>query len=202
MPSTGSGACTLPGIAGYAGKLTTGAGGTLASFACFNAPSGTANIITDGNYLRGTMTINPAGTVTAVVTLGTTYRFPPRAVYCATAAIGGLCYIGGDGQNNRGLSYNGNILSVIDSAKVRMEAVHIRCSRMTQACPLHPDPLVQQLHVHCGARSYALAQRRRPPYWEHWQRSHIWFPDTYPHICKHSDGCLLRLRGHNDLVRV
>ena len=107
----------MPGIAGYAGKLTTGAGGTLASFACFNAPAGTASIITNP-VARGTITIAATGSVNAINTLGTAYTSPARAIYCATAAIGGLCYAGGDAQNTRGLTYNGAVMTLIDTTKV------------------------------------------------------------------------------------
>jgi hypothetical protein len=119
VPSTGASACTLPGIASFGGKLTVGAGGTLASFACYLAPAGTASITTDGTRTRGTATLNPDGTVGAVVSLGSgIYTSPARAIYAATANTGGLCFTGGVAQGTRGLSYNGVVLTVIDTAKV------------------------------------------------------------------------------------
>lgn len=91
VASTGTYACTLPGTStSISGKLTIGAAGLYASFACINAAGGTASVVSTTNK-RGAVFVYPSGSVTSM-TLLTQYTSPPREAYCATANTSPLDY--------------------------------------------------------------------------------------------------------------
>ena len=91
VTSTGTYACTLPGTStSISGKLTIGAAGLYASFACINAAGGTLSVVSTANK-RGAVFVYPSGSITSM-TLLTQYTSPPREAYCATANTSPLDY--------------------------------------------------------------------------------------------------------------
>jgi hypothetical protein len=125
VPSTGSSACTLPGVStgAISGKLTTSTGGNLVSFACYASPSGTT-IVASRTGNRGVQLVNAAGT------LGTRYSLvqfnnPAREVYAALVNTAGTdFYLSGEaGPNVRALSYGASGVVLTDNpdaSKVRV----------------------------------------------------------------------------------
>lgn len=91
VTSTGTYACTLPGTStSISGKLTIGAAGLYASFACINAAGGTSSVVSTNNK-RGAVFVFPNGTTTPMTRL-TQYDAPAREAYCATANTSPLDY--------------------------------------------------------------------------------------------------------------
>jgi hypothetical protein len=122
----GAQACTLPGSQGafnqgISGKLTLGAVGTTATFACINAPAGTTDAATDPNFVRASAAVYYDGSLS--VNLLSFGVFGGRVVHCSVAnADAADIYVGGPGNSVRSISYFDGLLdvplSVVDSAKV------------------------------------------------------------------------------------
>lgn len=108
IPATGTSACTLSGTIVGEGQLTISSDGTLASFACYAAASGTGTISTTSpaTYPRAIVNVFPSGAVSPRVGLGTS-AYSGRAVYGAVAFEPTFhWYSFGPSGGSRGLSYN------------------------------------------------------------------------------------------------
>lgn len=115
IPSTGaSSQCTLSGTGVGEGLLTTSFDGQFASFACYMAASGTANVVTALLGNRAVINVHPSGVTSTRVGLGpATYSGPSRAVFGAVVMdTSGNWYSTGRAASVRGISYNSAVGSL------------------------------------------------------------------------------------------